>query len=109
MLLPSLSEYIKQKVLILFSFSRMNVHRKPRGERMTLAATVPKKKLNKIIRLTHYVTWASEPGRVGFPRERGRCLTPLPDFFFAKIDIILAFITAAGLVPFPHLLSCFRG
>ena len=43
MLSPRLSEYIKQKVLILFSFSRISVHLKPRGERLTFAATVPKK------------------------------------------------------------------
>ena len=83
MLSPSLSEYIKQKVLILFSFSRMNVHRKPRGEKMTLAATVPKKTQNKIICLTHYVTWASEPGRVGgFPA--GKMLNPPPRFLLLQ-------------------------
>ena len=84
MLLPSLSEYIKQKVLILFSFSRMNVHRKPRGEKMTLAATVPKKTQNKIICLTHYVTWASEPGRVGVSQGAGKMLNPPPRFLLLQ-------------------------
>ena len=66
MLSPRLSEYIKQKVLILFSFSRMNVHRKPRGERMTLAATVPKKQSkNMSDTLCHMGVRTGEGG--GFP------------------------------------------
>ena len=60
----------------------MNVHRKPRGERMTLAATIPKYMSDT---LCHMGVRTGEGG--GFPGSGVDATPPPPIFVLAKIDI----------------------